>query len=561
MNALCIGPVGHKVVLRGLFWQAWAAASILGLVVGDCSVARAFSEPLSYFDDAVNGGGGGRWFTGSPAEGYGCSVCHTGLPTQPTWAFLVEGLPAAGYVPGAVYDLRLSWPDFAARARQLRGLMGTPSMGVVAELASETGTASGSLDIDAQNPSAAEQCQLPPGMPGMDLYSVKPALSPAEGTSKVAHCDANKIGTRCLVTVRACGAEEVRMRWTAPAEYQGPIWFSAGFVATEQLSGTPDGDSVNEVTRPLLPATSGSARYDAQLHGGCSVARFAPHARTTWPAALALGWIWLSLRRARRTRRAAQEPRSQRGAHGSRESAHARLLGFAVASALVLGACASDHGAPLYPQLGGSKYPNVGLYTPGNTLGLEGPDAGTDGATVAAVDAGQMLAGPMGDRCVGASGPPGSAGTLTVDFSTAPSMALDGHWDPANVGAVWIQDAAGVYIKTIERWAALRAGSLYHWEDYTCFKNWPKEAPDAVTHATMPDHSQPHHSMWTGKDLNGKLVPDGKYVLFIEATETELNYGPLVQYEFDKGSEPQMLMPPDKPPHVGLKISYMPPTK
>jgi hypothetical protein len=308
MNALCIGPVGHKVQFRGLFWRAAATASILWMVAGDCAVARAFSEPLSYFDDPANGGGGGRWFTGSPAEGYGCSVCHTGTPTQPTWAFQVEGLPSAGYVPGSVYDLRLTWPDFAAHARQLRAMMGTPSMGVVAELASETGTASGSLDIDTKNPTQEELCQLPAGMPGMALYSVKPGLAPADATSKVAHCDANKLGSRCLLTVRACGADEVRVRWTAPSEYQGPIWFSAGFVATEQFSGTPDGDSVNEITRPLLPATSGAASYEAQLKGACSIARDASAAPTGWLAALSFGWIALGVRSARRRHRRHQRP-------------------------------------------------------------------------------------------------------------------------------------------------------------------------------------------------------------------------------------------------------------
>lgn len=223
-------------------------------------------------------------------------------------------------------------------------------------------------------------------------------------------------------------------------------------------------------------------------------------------------------------------------------------MSWLVVSLIVTG-CAADRGAPLYPNLGGSQYPNVGLYTPGSTLGLSqgsqtAADAGADAAPAAA----------MGDRCVGAPGSSdGTPGTLTVDFMT---QIIGERWKPANVGAVWIEDAAGAYIKTIELWAGLRIGSLYRWHEHACTAAWPEV--DVVTAATRPNHDQPHHSVWKGKDLNGKLVPDGIYQLFIEVTETELNYGPLVMYQFEKGRNAQMLEPPDKPAHKGLKISYAP---
>ena len=38
--------------------------------------AHAFSEPLLYPEDPLNGGGGGRFFTGSPLDAYSCAVCH-----------------------------------------------------------------------------------------------------------------------------------------------------------------------------------------------------------------------------------------------------------------------------------------------------------------------------------------------------------------------------------------------------------------------------------------------------------------------------------------------------
>jgi hypothetical protein len=293
------------VRFAGLSSGAWIAASLVLGGLGQPGRARAFSEPLTYFDDPANGGGGGRWFTGSPAEGYGCSVCHTGAPGQPTYPFYVEGLPANGYVAGTAYDIRLAWPEFGAHAHDLRAVMGTPAVSVVAEFVAENGTASGTLDIDPKHPTADEVCELAAGVPGMKLYSVRPAVSLAEGTSEVTHCDANKLGTRCLLAVRSCGVREVRARWTAPPTWQGPIWFAAGFVATDQISGNPEGDSVNEVVRPLMPATSGAARYEALLHNGCSVTDLTvPTTTTAWPAALSLGFAWLVRHRVRRRREA-----------------------------------------------------------------------------------------------------------------------------------------------------------------------------------------------------------------------------------------------------------------
>ncbi len=209
-------------------------------------------------------------------------------------------------------------------------------------------------------------------------------------------------------------------------------------------------------------------------------------------------------------------------------------------------ACSADTGMPLYPNTGAAQDLNVGLYTPGSTLGatqLTTPDAGVDAS----------VEDPTGDRCVGVSADAGTPGTLTVDFTTTP---IGERWGPANVGAVWIEDASGVYVETLERWAALRAGSLYRWKAHACTSAWPEM--DAMTGATLATHGTPHHDVWNGKDFKGTLAPDGTYELFIEVTETELNYGPLAMYEFHKGPKPEMLAPPDKPPHAGLKISYMP---
>lgn len=264
--------------------------------------ARAFTEPRTYAEAASKGGGGGRWFTASPAEGHGCSVCHTGSRAA---SLDIVGLPERGYVPGKRYDVRISWPEFAKRAATLRERdEGPPSMGLVAELVAETGEGSGAIEIDAaEDASSGELCVVPEGMTAAQLFGVRPVdQTVEEGT----HCEANGLGARCLVAVLSCGAREVRLHWTAPADVKGTIWFAAGFVTTEHARSDVEGDAVAEVAIPLARAGSGSERYEMQLDGGCSVvgpSRAVRDVPPWWLAALCSVLAWLRVRsRERRVR-------------------------------------------------------------------------------------------------------------------------------------------------------------------------------------------------------------------------------------------------------------------
>lgn len=261
------------------------------------SPAHAYTEPRTYFESPDRGGGGGRWFTGSPAEGYGCSVCHSGRAPE---ELRVEGLPLDGYEPGEIYEVRLSWPKFAARAREIRETRAEPaSAGLVAEFVAQTGQAAGTLTVaaaeDARN---AELCVLPEGVQAAQLYGMRPG---AAVTEEGIHCEANGLGRRCIAAMLACGSEEMRLQWTAPAEPQGAIWFAAGFVATEHKSGDAERDGVTEILRVMRPA-SASGNHEETLRAGCSVLRGSGrqdgHARG-WLAGAFLASIALRLRKRR----------------------------------------------------------------------------------------------------------------------------------------------------------------------------------------------------------------------------------------------------------------------
>jgi hypothetical protein len=253
-------------------WKNVSEAALSGLaLLWLCSAApaRAFTEPRTYYASPRVGGGGGRWFTGSPAEGYACSVCHA--PTGKVEVQL-SGLPAGGYSPGASYDVTLSWPEFAARARELREAGDDPaSMGLVAELVAESGEGAGTLRVKAADEADAQElCAFPEGALAAQMYRLQPGEEPVEAGTR---CTSDALGERCVVAVLSCGAERLRFTWTAPATDQGTVWFAAGFVATEKVSGDPNGDAVVELRVPVLSADSAASVHASVLRSGCAVAR------------------------------------------------------------------------------------------------------------------------------------------------------------------------------------------------------------------------------------------------------------------------------------------------
>ena len=276
---------------------AFGLAALLCALTCGITSAYAFTEPATYFGDPSRGGGGGRWFTGSPAEGYGCAVCHVDAIDVPV---SVEGLPAEGYVPGQRYDVRIAWPEFAAFAETERAQSGGAPlpMAVVAELVGETGEGSGTIEVaSTEHAQPGELCIPPLNEQAAQLFWVPPGQRTEEAGIQ---CEANALGQRCIAATRSCGASELRFQWTAPQAAQDTIWFAAGFVASDRVSGDPLGDRVREIKIPIQPAASAKARYETALSGGCSVRRGVQSRGPAFAFALVLGCIvlWRQRRRA-----------------------------------------------------------------------------------------------------------------------------------------------------------------------------------------------------------------------------------------------------------------------
>jgi hypothetical protein len=143
----------------------------------------------------------------------------------------------------------------------------------------------------------------------------------------------------------------------------------------------------------------------------------------------------------------------------------------------------------------------------------------------------------LGQRCVTPSGtlPPHAgagaqpAGELQVDYVT---QSQHQRYAPRNCSAVWVETPGGEFVATLEIAAALHRAGLVYFQEHACVQ---APGPDAVTSATMRDHTKPHKTTWSGVDFMGNPVADGHYVLFIEVTESDKEPGELTSFEFDKG--------------------------
>lgn len=121
---------------------------------------------------------------------------------------------------------------------------------------------------------------------------------------------------------------------------------------------------------------------------------------------------------------------------------------------------------------------------------------------------------PMGDG--GAT--PGTAAACQV-MVTVTTVTTNRDYAPRNVGALWIADANGRFVKSVAVWAATRANYLRNWVMSTTAAGVARNRTDAVTGATARNHMMPHAGTWNCTDSKGALQPQGKYQLCMEMTE------------------------------------------
>jgi hypothetical protein len=156
-------------------------------------------------------------------------------------------------------------------------------------------------------------------------------------------------------------------------------------------------------------------------------------------------------------------------------------------------------------------------------------------------DAGTKLDGSAGDD----AGSAAATATLTFEVLT---KSQGGHYSPRNIGAIWIEDDHGKWVKTLALWAHIRQVYLYQ------FKAASRgNTVDAVTSATLAQHIA-HKVSWNMSDAAGAVVPDGRYHVRIEVADADYP-GNAASVPFTKGAMHFETTAPDTESFVNMRLS------
>jgi hypothetical protein len=143
--------------------------------------------------------------------------------------------------------------------------------------------------------------------------------------------------------------------------------------------------------------------------------------------------------------------------------------------------------------------------------------------------------------------------SLRVKVTTA---AAGGRYAPRNIGAIWIGDQSGNFVRSLEVWAQRRASNLTQWNSATSKAGVPGSRVDIVSEATLPSHMA-HTTSWNCQDFNKRAVPDGSYRVYFEMTDASVT-GPNRFESFTKGPAAATSTPADNNNFKAIELSYTP---
>ena len=262
--------MAHDEAREGGTYRAAGVIRLSLLLLGLLCVARGRAHAYSSFGDYIapieEGGGGGKLFTGTPADGYTCDVCHRGA--EPS-TLQIGGLPQGGYVPGQTYEITFQWPDAPLHVSEAPGggeAITAPRVALMAEFTDLAGTPAGTAALVPYVMWLESERCADGASPAADLCRV----GEAPACCSEAAPDPNGCsfpGERSVLWMLECGARAARVRWTAPAQ-PVDVWFSASML-TSNAGNDVDGDGVT-LRRQRLHA-AGASDVRTQAFGSCQV--------------------------------------------------------------------------------------------------------------------------------------------------------------------------------------------------------------------------------------------------------------------------------------------------
>lgn len=164
--------------------------------------------------------------------------------------------------------------------------------------------------------------------------------------------------------------------------------------------------------------------------------------------------------------------------------------------------------------------------------------SGGSSATAGRGGAGAVAVAGSGGASDGGSAGSGSSttGLTSVSFDVT-TLSQGGRYSPKNIGAIWVQNSSGAFVKSLEVWAAQRRRYLTKYNAAVGTTG----SVDVTTTATLSSHKA-HHVTWNLKDKSGAAVASGKYTMLIELTDADAT-GKSYSVDFDLTQGAQSVTP------------------
>jgi hypothetical protein len=147
-----------------------------------------------------------------------------------------------------------------------------------------------------------------------------------------------------------------------------------------------------------------------------------------------------------------------------------------------------------------------------------------------------------------------------VDF-TVTTATTGRDYRPRNVGAIWVADAAGKFVKTLAVWANRRINHVLEWTRVTREAGDARNTVDAVTGPTAGNHVA-HKVTWNCTNTDKGLVNQGMYQICMEMTESSSRVGGTPTEHtcvgFAHAGKPLEVMPPNVRYFESRRLVYTP---
>jgi hypothetical protein len=128
-------------------------------------------------------------------------------------------------------------------------------------------------------------------------------------------------------------------------------------------------------------------------------------------------------------------------------------------------------------------------------------------------------------------------------------------YSPLNVGAIWIAQSSGAFVKTLEEWGKARMDHLILWNQVTSAAGLARNTVDAITGATQYAFGT-YVVYWNFTDTTEKALPSGTYRVYFETADWNVQ-GPNTFVEFTTGTAATFTYP-DTSYFINLEVVVSP---